>query len=437
MRQSSAQGPPVPPPPSSAGLLALGEPPAKGGAERASRAGERRVVLAGMAGASAFLAAAIVTWGSGIGGPGRWAPLHLALAGGASLAIGALLPHFTVSLAVARPAPARWRALALVLLAAGALIAIVAVSSGAAAVGAVGAALYLAGIAMTAATAFGPARAGLGRRRGVVDLAYALALAEVGISVTVALLYLAGVGPIVDGWARLKPAHAWLNIIGFVGLVVAATLIHLYPTVVGSRIRPRRSMLVMVVALAGGAAIVAAGYALASDLVARAGAVLAAGGATAAVPVAVGAGRARGRWTTDLDWHRLTIGHLTAAIAWLVVGIGVAAAGVLVGGAAPAGWSVDRLVGPFVIGCVVQVLIGSWSHLLPAVGPGDLQRHAQQRRVLGRWPLVRLASLNVGALLISVGILAGAGALVTAGAVLVLAAVGLALALLAQTLLRR
>ena len=45
--------------------------------------------------------------------------------------------------------------------------------------------------------------------------------------------FVAGITPIVERWALLKPAHAWLNVIGFLSLVVAATLIHLAPTVVG------------------------------------------------------------------------------------------------------------------------------------------------------------------------------------------------------------
>jgi hypothetical protein len=51
------------------------------------------------------------------------------------------------------------------------------------------------------------------------------------------------------------------------------------------------------------------------------------------------------------------------------------------------------------------------THLLPAIGPGDQVRHAAQRRLLGARAVLRLALLNAGALLVTVGSgpLAGAG----------------------------
>ncbi len=420
--------------PAGAGLISLGS---ASGRERIDRGAERRVVLAGILGAAGFLAAALMTWLSGLASPARWAPLHLALAGAASVAIGALLPHFTVSLATARPAPARWRALALVLLAVGAVDAVAAVSAGAPAIAALGAAAFIAGVVLTALTAFVPARRGLGRRGGVVELGYGLGLIAVSVAVAAAMLDLAGVSWVVDRWASIKPAHAWLNLVGFVTVVVAATLIHLYPTVVGSRIRPRRAMLVTVCGLWGGAALVATGYAFQSDAVARMGALVALVGATGAFVVGLDGRHARGRWTTDLAWHHLVIGHLSAAIAWLLVGIGVASTAVLVSGAAPAGWSIDRLIGPLVVGCFLQVLIGAWSHLAPAVGPGDLARHARQRRILGRWPMPRVTGLNVAVLLLSAGNLVQSAPMVAAGAAFVALGLVVALGLMVEMVVRR
>ncbi len=394
-------------------------------------------MLAGILGAAVFLAAALVTWLSGLASPARWAPLHLALAGAASLAIGALVPHFTVSLATARPAPARWRALALVLLAVGTADAVAAVSAGAPALAALGAAAFIGGVVLTAVTAFVPARRGLGRRGGVVELGYGLGLIAVSVAVATAMLDLAGVSWIVERWASIKPAHAWLNLVGFVTVVVAATLIHLYPTVVGSRIRPRRAMLVTVCGLWGGAALVATGYAFQSDALARMGALVALLGAIGAFVVGLDGRHARGRWTTDLPWHHLVIGHLSAATAWLLVGIGVASSAVLVNGASPGGWSIDRLIGPLVAGCFIQVLIGAWSHLAPAVGPGDVARHARQRRILGRWPVSRLTGLNVGVLLLTTGTLIGSQFMVAAGSALVALGLAVALGLMVEMVARR
>ena len=44
-------------------------------------------------------------------------------------------------------------------------------------------------------------------------------------------------------------AHAWLNLFGFVSLSVAATMIHLLPTVAGTRILRRRSADLAIVGL--------------------------------------------------------------------------------------------------------------------------------------------------------------------------------------------
>ena len=60
-------------------------------------------------------------------------------------------------------------------------------------------------------------------------------------------------------WAYLKPAHAWLNLVGFVSLVIATTLLHFFPTVIGARIRRSRVAYATVIGLALGASLVALG----------------------------------------------------------------------------------------------------------------------------------------------------------------------------------
>jgi nitrite reductase (NO-forming) len=390
------------PPPAVQQLLSLGAAPGRSVVDRGP---ERRVVLAGMVGAGAFLAAAAVVFVTGIGGGTAWLPLHLALAGGAGLAIAALLPHFTVSLAGARPAPARIRAAGLGLTAAGAIAVAAAFPANAAGGALLGAVAYITGMGVSAYTAFVPARAGLGRRFGVVEAAYGLALANGVLAVAVAMLRLGEVATLegAGAWLSLKPAHAWLNLVGFASLVIAGTLIHLYPTVVGSRIRPRRALLGVVAGVGLGAPVAALGYALGSGPVAVAGALTVAAGAACLVTVALGGWSGRGRWTTDPAWHLLTIGHLSAAIAWFAVGAVILVTGVVAHGAGPAGWSLPRVIGPLVIGWALQALVGAWSHLAPSVGPGDVPRHAAQRRELGRWAAPRLAAWNAGALLVTGG----------------------------------
>ena len=106
--------------------------------------------------------------------------------------------------------------------------------------------------ARTAVAAFVPLRRAIGLQRRPVPLAYAAALADVAVGVALATAMVAGWAPVAGAWAALKPAHAWLNVFGFLSIVVAATLIHLAPTVVGARIEPRRSATIALVGLGGG-----------------------------------------------------------------------------------------------------------------------------------------------------------------------------------------
>lgn len=424
---------PRPPPPPVAQLISLGGTSRQA---RVDRAPERRVVLVGIVGAAAFVAAAVIAFLTGLAGSGTWLPLHLALAGGAGLAIGALVPHFTISLAGARPAPGRFRLAGLALIAGGAATIAVAFPRGLTLAGLMGASAYLAGIVTSAATAFLPARAGLGRRFGVVEAAYGLALGNAAIAVGLAMLRLGDAAALGGAWLGLKPAHAWLNLVGFVSLVVAATLIHLYPTVVGSRIRSRPALLVLVVGVGFGAPITALGYAVAWAPLAQVGALSVVVGAAALALVAAGAWSGRGTWTTDPAWHRLTIGHLSAAVGWFGVGTAILAVDLLVYGVQPAGWSLRHTIGPLIIGWVLQALVGAWSHLLPSVGPGDAARHALQRYELARGATVRLAAWNIGAALVTIGSFAP-GWIGVAGAATVGATILVSIALLGRALVAR
>ena len=130
----------------------------------------------------------------------------------------------------------------------------------------------------------------------------------------------------------------------------------------------------------------------------RAGPSSSSSGAVALAAEAVATVRARGRWTTDPGWHLVAEAGLVAGVAWYVVGIALASGRLAASaiGAAPDGWSTPLVAAPLAIGWVVQVLIASWTHLLPSIGPGDPPAHARQRTVLGRWAVPRLAALNLG-----------------------------------------
>jgi nitrite reductase (NO-forming) len=286
---------------------------------------------------------------------------------------------------------------------------------------------YLVGLALVAAAAFWPLRRALAPRLRVIGGAYAVALAQVAVGAALATALLAGFAPVADRWALLKPAHAWLNVFGFLSVVIATSLVHLAPTVAGSRIRPRTSALLAVVALATGPPIVALGFAFGSDIVTRLGAATELLGAVALVVHAIVVRRDRGPWTTDPGWRRLTGWSLTAAPAWFVVAIALAAGRIVWLGADPAAWSIELLAAPLVLGWLIQVLIGSWTHLVPSIGPGDQATHARQRTILGHGAAPRLVLLNGGVALLTLGVLAGALPLVVVGGLAALASVAWAL----------
>jgi nitrite reductase (NO-forming) len=398
------------------------------------RGDDRTIALGGIVAAAVLLAlAALAAARLALGGT-VWLPLHLALAGAAGTAIASILPFFTSALARVAPAPPGLRVSAIGLIAGGTIVAGVGMTDGRSGLAAIGGAAYLGGLLALAWAAFAPLRATVGFRLRLVHLAYGVAIGQVGIGVLLATTMLAGWPPVAGAWAALKPAHAWLNVFGFVTLVVAASLVHLAPTVAGSRIRPRPSASIALAGLMTGAPIVAIGFAAGWDVVARAGALLEIIGAIALLVHGAAVQRDRGRWTSDLGWHRFAGLSLLAAPAWLVVAVAIGAGRVLWLGASPTAWSVDLLAVPLVAGWIGQVLVGAWTQLVPAIGPGDQARHAIQRRWLGRAATRRWSLWNGGVALATVGLPAGADLLTAAGAVALAVALLAALGLLAATL---
>jgi nitrite reductase (NO-forming) len=413
------------------------------------RADDRRVAVASIVIAAAYVAAAILA-AVGAALPGGaaapvppWLPLHLALAGGASTAIAGVMPFFVAALSAGHPAPARLRAAAVALVALGAgMVALRGIVPAWTAAPVAGGLTYLAGIGLVALALQASGRAGLMVRRPIVTHAYTLALLNVAIGAVLGILMVAGWPPVLERYGQVRPAHAWTNLLGFVSLVIVGTLLHFLPTVVGTRIVPRASAAVAVLGLAMGSPLVVLGLLLPSGPVTGAGAVLTLIGVLAMAVEAARTWRSRGRWTTDAGWHRMTGVGLLAGVAWFVVGAGMASLRLATAGAsrgaADDAWILEVDGAPLVLGWVVQVLIASWTHLLPAIGPGGPVLHAARRAVLGRWATPRLATFNAGVALIALGwpdlgwteeawLVAGVGLALVAGSVLV----GVALAVVA------
>jgi len=341
-----------------------------------------------------------------------------------------VLPFFTASLLAGRPAPWQLRAAVLVLLGGGALAVTVGFAGGVQFLAAAGGVSFVTGIGLLALAAFLPLRGALGSRHLWVLVAYGAALTDVAIGASLGSLEVGGFGPVQTDWAWLKPMHAWLNLLGFVALIVAGTLLHLYPTVVGSRIAAGVRMRVMVLGLALGAPLVALAYLVRSDVVGRVGAAVELAGALGLVAYVAGAWRARGRWTGDLSWRAFAIGSLGAGVAWFAVAVAAAAGRVLLQGVKPGAWSLSVVGAPLAAGWIAQSIVGAWTHLLPAISGGSPRRHARQRSLLGIAVAPRLIAMNGGVALLAVGFATSTPAPTEAGAVLLVGALLIGLGLL-------
>jgi nitrite reductase (NO-forming) len=298
-----------------------------------------------------------------------------------------------------------------------------------------GGVLFLGGVAAVAAATLLPLRFALAARRFFMGAVYGIALANVAAGAVIGTGYFLAWQPILEAWSVLKPAHAWLNLFGFVSLAIAGSLLHLLPTVVGARISRTLASMLCFAGFALGPALAAIGFIVGVGWLAVIGALLTLGGGLALAWHAAIVMRARARWTTDPDWHAFTSGSLLAGIGWFAVAGSIAAAQVVGGGATADGWSLAQLALPLGMGWAAQILVGSWSHLVPAVGPGTPEQHARQRTILGRFGRWRVVALNIGLALGVAGQVAGMPLAVQAGAVLALVTGGIAVVLLAAAFL--
>ena len=179
-----------------------------------------------------FLVAAALAAGAGAE---RWLPLHLFLAGGVGLAVSAVTLMLTVTWSAA-PAPAdRWVAVQRSLVAAGAAGVAVARQAGlpVALTGGAGV-VYLLGLALLAVLLVVTVIDGVERRFDVAVGAYVCAL--------VLSVFAIGVGidmAVHEPNADLRASHVTLNLLGYVGLVIGATLPYFGATMARARMSRR------------------------------------------------------------------------------------------------------------------------------------------------------------------------------------------------------
>jgi hypothetical protein len=349
---------------------------------------------------------------------GTWLPLHLAGAGAAATAIAGMMPFFSAAYATTQPVDARVRWASVALVAVGALVIALGYAGAVLPLAALGGVAFLAGMLLTAWASLVPVRRPLARSGGIVTVGYVASLVLVIAGALLTTLFLAGVEPVLLAWGNLRPAHAWLNLVGFVSLVIATTLLHFFPTVIGARIQRTPSATLTVVGLALGTLLVALGFAADADWLVRLGGLAVLAGAAALAVYAAQVWRGKSAWTGDDGWHRFAMGGLVSAIAWFELGVLLAAGRLIVAGADPAAATVSVLLAPMVPGWLGLAVLASATHLVPAIGPGDPAAHARGRRILGRLGGTRLVAADVGIAALALGIPGDAPAAIATGLLL-------------------
>jgi nitrite reductase (NO-forming) len=212
---------------------------------------------------------------------------------------------------------------------------------------------------------------------------------------------------------RLLLAHQVVNVLGFVGLTVCATLVTLWPTVLRTRTDPLLARIHAAAFLAMGAAVL--GALVCAMLDSRIGGTVAlAVYAAGLVSILVGLVRtavrsARGPHRAPLAWFPiLSIG---AGVLWLT-GTVVAFAvmwwqhGGLPEAGAQLAEDAHALTVPIVVGFLLQVLLGAMSHLLPVTMGGGPRSTSAALREMSRLALPRVLVLN---LVLALFVLADAG----------------------------
>ena len=343
---------------------------------------------------------------------GLWLPLHLALAGAVSIAIAGAMQNFALTLSAApdaRPGIVWTQFVAANL---GAVLIAVGYPADVGWLVAIGGVLFVGAVGILGSLVARARRIGLNRRHVLPFAMYGAAIVAVLIGGTLGAIIGSPTVGDAQTWLQLRRAHLTLNVLGWVSLTIAGTLITFLPTILRVRMPAWRgtasgSLLVL------GVGSIALGLGTDVPPVAVGGSVAYAAGTLGLVWMAVKAIRTPRAWPVPVAGK-----HVICALVWFVTGtllLPWVVAGGLVG--------FRRLfLAVFVCGWAVQTLLGAWQYLLPMARPG----HPDERR---RW----LAAIEVGASFQVAALNAGVGLLALAGADLIpspAARAGAALALL-------
>lgn len=330
---------------------------------------------------------------------GAWLPLHLAVAGAVSVAISGSMQAFVSALTATPSPPQLLVGFQLAAVNAGAALIAAGYPSGHPPLVAAGGAGFLVGVLLLGVVL-------LVARSRAVNVRHLLPLAIYGFAVAFGLAggtlgAVIGSGAVRDpaSWLALRHAHMVLNVLGWVSLTIAGTLVTLLPTVLRVRM-PAWHGAATAALLVGGPALTAVGLALRSGAAAVLGGTITAGGAAGLVWMVGRVALRPRRWPAPVSAR-----HLVLAVLWFAGGsVGLAAA--LVRGTASFEAFREVFLAAFVGGWMVQTLLGAWLYLLPTWTPAHPDQRRRSLGAIEAGGTVQLAALNAGLVLLA---LRGAG----------------------------
>lgn len=303
----------------------------------------------------------------------RWLLIHLVLLGAVTHAILVWSQYFSFALtrSAVRVEHRRAQTWRLLLVNGGAALVLVGVPSRLSVITVVGAAAIVVGVSLHACSLVVRMRGSLPGRFGGTVRFY---IAAAGVLI---------VGTSVGAWlavgshsAGLVLAHALLNVLGWIGLTVAGTVVTFWPTVLRTRADAfaSRGAAWALPLLATAVLVAAAGAAFSSLLVLAAGLLLYLAGLAVLAVALMRAARQK----APRSFAAISVGM---ALVWwvsLVAVLFVSALGGLLRGAGTKTVSIAlaEVVPYFVAGFALQIVVGALSYLIPVVlggGPGPVK----------------------------------------------------------------
>ena len=302
-----------------------------------------------------------------------WLMIHLLLLGAVTHAILVWSQYFSFALlrSAATDRDRRRQSIRLVLSNAAAALVVAGVLSGVWAITVTGAAALIVAVGWHGATLFARMRGSMPGRFGRTIRYYIASAALLTLGAALGAWLARG-----DSAPHLVIAHALINVLGWIGLTVAGTVVTLWPTILRTRADENaatgasRALPV----LAGGVVVAATGAALAQLLVVAAGLVAYLAGLALIFLSLLRAARQK----APHSFAALSVG---AALIWWAGAVGMVAVGAIVAAIDGSGFAaLDALFGQIVpylaAGFAAQVVVGALSYLIPVVlggGPSPVR----------------------------------------------------------------